>query len=275
MVYEELISHQVLPYIEAFQQATAAIDKLNKRNQWGRALRRPPNHIEQARSYWRSQYEELFQILETSGETARQALSREANCQKPAKVDPENKGGARAAAIWLSVVDFLKANPKESVFFVCGNTSDFSNGTSYPQPMANDLHGVESRLTHLTSFEQFVSRFTEQIASADADMTPIHVGNRVSHDVLEVDPASGTREAAGTAACGDRVLAASSNLGAIGVHLGLEPVGCCERTCGAAIKPSREELFASLEVYAALRGFRCLYVCVPAAIEASRHHNRG
>jgi hypothetical protein len=106
----------------------------------------------------------LFQILETSGEAARQALSREANCQKPAKVDPKNKGGARDAAIWLSVVDFLKANPEESVFFVCGNTSDLRNGTSYPHPMANDLQGVGSRLTHLTSFEQFVSRFTEQIA---------------------------------------------------------------------------------------------------------------
>jgi hypothetical protein len=106
MVCEELIAHQALPYIEAFQMATVAINKLNKRNQWGNQLRKLPNEIEQARSYWRNQYEELFQILETSGEAARQALSREANCQKPANVDPQNKGGARDAAIWPSVVDF-------------------------------------------------------------------------------------------------------------------------------------------------------------------------
>jgi hypothetical protein len=169
MVCEELIAHQVLPYIEAFQQATAAINRLNKRNEWGDALRRPSNEIERARSYWRGQYEELFRILETSGEAARQALSREANCQRPAKVDPENKGGARDAAIWLSVMDFLKANPEESVFFVCGNTSDFGDGSSYPEPMADDLRAAGSRLTLLTSFPEFVSRFTEPITVIDTE----------------------------------------------------------------------------------------------------------
>ena len=46
--------------------------------------------------------------------------------------------------------------------------------------------------------------------SPEAGMTPVQVGNWVFHDVLEVNPASGTGEAAGSA--NDRVLAAPSNL---------------------------------------------------------------
>lgn len=46
----------------------------------------------------------------------------------------------------------------------------------------------------------------------EADMTPVLVGNGVSDDVLEINSASGTCEAASSAAGNDRVLAASANL---------------------------------------------------------------
>jgi hypothetical protein len=43
-------------------------------------------------------------------------------------------------------------------------------------------------------------------------MTPVYKGNRVSDDVFEVNSASGTREAARSAARDDLVLTASANL---------------------------------------------------------------
>ena len=85
-------------------------------------------------------------------------------------------------------------------------------------------------------------------------MTPVLVGNGVSDDVLEINSASGTCEAASSAAGSDRVLAASANLLASGVQLGLELVSRGEGARGAAIEASHEEFLARLEVYAARRG---------------------
>ena len=77
-------------------------------------------------------------------------------------------------------------------------------------------------------------------------MTPVLVGNGVSDDVLEINSASGTCEAASSAVGNVRVLAASANLRAIAIQLGLKLVRCGEGTCGAAVEPPDEELFAGL-----------------------------
>jgi hypothetical protein len=115
----------------------------------------------EACDYWRQAYGRLFEIVETSGDVARQALLREANREKPAKgLDAKDKGGARDAAIWLSVVEYLKGNPDENVCFVTANTRDFGDGSEFPAPMAEDIKGLEDRLTLLTSFDSVVSEFS-------------------------------------------------------------------------------------------------------------------
>ena len=164
MVLEELVAKQVLEYDDAYAKADAAITALNRKTPWARsASGLAARDIERAKRYWRNQYEEILEVIETSGENARTALVREAYCQKPAKADPRSKGGARDVAIWLSIIGYLKENPTQRVFFVSNNTRDFGDGTNYSDLMSDDLGGMKERLSCLTSFEDFVSRFTEKI----------------------------------------------------------------------------------------------------------------
>lgn len=171
MVLEELTAKQVLEYTSSYEQAAAAIRSLNRRIPWAIPARFDAvRETERASEYWRGQYEEVLEIIPTSEESAKEALAREAYCQKPAKTDPGSKGGARDAAIWLSVVQYLKKNPAEEVFFVTNNTDDFGDGTRYPEPMASDLGDMQARLTILTSFDEVIARFTEQIEVSDGEV---------------------------------------------------------------------------------------------------------
>ncbi len=171
MVLEELTAKQVLEYASSYDQAAAAVSNLNRRVPWAMPVQLGAHReVERAQQYWRGQYEEVLEIIPTSGESAREALSREAHCQSPAKTNTGSKGGARDAAIWLSVVDYLKANPAEDVFFVSNNTVDFGDGTSYPDLMTSDLGDVQERLTILTSFDDVISRFTEKIQVGDDEI---------------------------------------------------------------------------------------------------------
>lgn len=164
IVREELVAQQVIRYRDAHGQAESAINQLNRRIFWpATAAVLPPLNIERAKQYWRSQYEEFLEILETSGESARAALAREAFREKPAKAVSKDKGGARDAAIWLSVIDYLRAHPTETVHFVTSNTKDFGNGTAYDSPMSEDLGDMGPRLVQLTSFDNCVSLFSTPI----------------------------------------------------------------------------------------------------------------
>ena len=140
MVREELVAQQVIPYREAYGQAESAINQLSRKTFWRTIpATLPPLDIERAKEYWHGQYGEVLRTLETSGENARAALAREAFREKPAKVVSKEKSGARDAAIWLSVIDYLRANPTETVYFVTSNTKDFGDGSVYQNPMSEDL----------------------------------------------------------------------------------------------------------------------------------------
>jgi hypothetical protein len=93
-------------------------------------------------------------------ESARTALAREAFREKPAKIATKDKAGARDVAIWLSVIDYLRANPTEAVYFVTSNVKDFGGGTAYEIPMLEDLGDMAPRLSYLTSFDKCISRFS-------------------------------------------------------------------------------------------------------------------
>ena len=163
MVREELVAQRVLEYAAAWNRAEAAVKELNRKTPWRSSSHIPPREIEKAKEYWRAQYDEVLVTLETSGDDAKLALAREAYCEKPAKIDRKSKGGARDAAIWLSVVSYLKEHPEETAYFVSDNVRDFGDGTSYSAPMSDDLRGMESRLSFLRSFDEVISRFTEEI----------------------------------------------------------------------------------------------------------------
>lgn len=170
MVREELVAKQVLEYVAAYESAQSATEGLNRKTPWGAHASLPPCEVETVKEHWRNIYGEVLSTLETSGENAKRALAREAYCEKPAKTNPKAKGGARDAAIWLSVIDYLRDNPEDEVYFVTDNSSDFGNGEDYPAPMLDDLDDMRGRLTLLASFEEVISRFTQKI---DADIERI------------------------------------------------------------------------------------------------------
>ena len=164
MVREELVAQQVIPYTEAYKQAESAINQLSRKTFWQTiSATLPPLDIERAKEHWRGQSGEVLQTLQTSGENAQAALAREAFREKPAKVFSKEKSGARDAAIWLSVIDYLRANPTETVYFVTSNTKDFGDGSAYQDPMSEDLDDMAPRLTYLTSFDDCISRFRTTI----------------------------------------------------------------------------------------------------------------
>ncbi len=161
MVQEELVAQRVLTHAKAHNAAVSATRDLNRVAPWLHERSPKPFNRSEASDYWRRAYGRLLEIVETSGDVARQALLREANCEKPAKgPDAKDKGGARDAAIWLSVVEYLKSNPDEKVYFVTANTRDFGDGSEFPAPMAEDIKGLEDRLALLTSFDSVVSAFS-------------------------------------------------------------------------------------------------------------------
>ncbi len=175
MVREELVARQVLRHAEAHAGAVAAAGALNRAAPWAREPGPAPFDRDAASGYWREEYGRLFEVIETSGGVALQALQREANCRKPAKgPEARDKGGARDAAIWLSVVDYLKGHPGEEVCFVTGNTRDFGDGTELPAPMNEDVKDVRDRLRLLTSFDAVVSEFT----------APLEIGQHVKEDLI-------------------------------------------------------------------------------------------
>lgn len=185
MVQEELVAHRVLRHAKAHAEAVNATRALNRTTPWAAPEPEPrPLDRGAASDYWRKQYQRLFDVIETSGDVALLALQREANRQKPAK-GPEagDKGGARDTAIWLSVVDYLKANPGETAYFVTANTSDFGNGTEFLAPMDADIKGLESRLKLLTSFDAAVSEFTIPL-EIDEHTRDVLTGLLTSDDAL-------------------------------------------------------------------------------------------
>src|ERR1700722_1899882 len=167
MVQEELVAQRVLRHAEAHRAAVSATRDLNRVAPWLAEQGPKPFDRDEAADHWRKAYGRLFEIVETSGDGARRALLREANCEKPARgADAKGKGGARDAAIWLSVVEYLKGNPGEKVYFVSSNTHDFGDGTDYPAPMSEDVEGLEDRLALLTSFDAVVSEFRGPVETA-------------------------------------------------------------------------------------------------------------
>ncbi|THA79792.1 PIN domain-containing protein [Streptomyces sp. A0592] len=169
MVLEELAAHQAKLYPAKYEAVTNTLDRLRAIVPWELKSTLEPLDLERLMNHWRVVYGEIFEVIETSPEVARRALTREALALKPAKRAGDHSEGARDVAIWFSILEFLKANPGEKVCFVTNNTNDFGDGSAYPYPMNEDVEGLENRLTRLTDFNEVVSAFTKTVSGADAE----------------------------------------------------------------------------------------------------------
>ncbi|MFF1481405.1 PIN domain-containing protein [Streptomyces sp. NPDC058301] len=192
MVLEEMAAHQAVFYPEKHRAVMNSLQKLRDVLPWELESSLEPLDLERLLGHWRSVYSEIFEVIETSGEVALKALAREASALRPAKRAKERSEGARDVAIWFSILEFLRANPDEHVFFVTNNTADFGDGISYPYPMDEDVRGLEDRITRLTDFAGVVSRFTKEVPGTEAEaaaaelLRSVGVRERVSQSAVEV-----------------------------------------------------------------------------------------
>ncbi|MEU9190310.1 PIN domain-containing protein [Streptomyces sp. NPDC048484] len=172
MVMEELAAHKARMYPTKHKSAVDVLAKLDKLLPWELKSSLEPLDPERLLNHWRGAYGAVFDVIETSGEAARRALSRESMGLLPAKPRQPDKYdapvGGRDAAIWFSVLEFLETNPEQEVHFVTNNTKDFGDGKTYPYPLNEDVRGLEGRLKRLADFAEVVSTFTEEVSGEDA-----------------------------------------------------------------------------------------------------------
>lgn len=168
MVLEEMAAHQAKHYPDRYASVESVVEKLQEVLPWELDSYLEPIDLERLLNHWRSAYKEIFEVIDTSGDSALKALAREAMALPPAKRSKDRSEGARDVAIWFSILEFLRENPEEHIYFVTDNTSDFGDGLTYKYPMNDDLRGLEDRLTRLANFDEVISRFTKEVSGGDA-----------------------------------------------------------------------------------------------------------
>ncbi|MFF9982406.1 PIN domain-containing protein [Streptomyces erythrochromogenes] len=171
MVLEEIAAHQAKSYPDKYSAAVKALEALRGAVTWELQSSLERLDLDRLMNHWRDAYTEIFEVIETSPEAMRKALTREALALPPAKRAKDHSEGARDVAIWLSILEFLKANPKEDVCFVTANTKDFGDGITYPYPMNEDVEGLANRLTRLKDFNAVISAFTKTVSGTAAEAT--------------------------------------------------------------------------------------------------------
>ncbi|MGW7177881.1 PIN domain-containing protein [Streptomyces xanthophaeus] len=175
-----------------FLPVVNTLAKLREALPWELKSSLEPLDLNRLVAHWRSAYEEIFEVIDISGDAARKALAREAMALPPAKATTDRSEGGRDAAVWFSIREYLEENPDEEVCFVTNNTKDFGDGATYPYPMNEDVRGLEGRLTRLTDFDAVVSKFAKEVSGRDAEaaaeelLRSLSVRDRVSRTAVEV-----------------------------------------------------------------------------------------
>lgn len=197
MVLEEMAAHQAKLYPVKYEAVLNTLAKLREILPWQVESTLEPLNLNRLMDHWRDAYSEIFEVIETSPEATRKALTREALALPPAKQAKDHSEGARDAAIWFSILEFLEANPNETVCFVTANTKDFGNGTDYKYPMDDDIRGMEHRITRLKDFNEVVSTYTKTVSgdaaktAADELLKSPAVRAHVAQAALELREATG------------------------------------------------------------------------------------
>ncbi|MEU6631648.1 PIN domain-containing protein [Streptomyces parvus] len=149
MVMEERAAQLAIKYRETYDKAAQALEQLRAVSPTRPPLLDGPDE-EGVRDRCRAELEEFAEILPTNEAALREGLYREANSLPPAGMKKAEKVGARDVVIWLSAVEYARSNPDETVYFVSGNTKDFTAGNGpYPSPMDKDIDGLGDRFVHL------------------------------------------------------------------------------------------------------------------------------
>ncbi|WP_441251755.1 PIN domain-containing protein [Kitasatospora sp. McL0602] len=209
IVLEELAAQQFLLHDAKFKAAAASMEALRKATPWAPVPAPVPTAPEKVREYWRYQYSALAETIETSTDTHKQAMFREANLIAPCKTvnSGKHKTGSRDALIWLTAIEYAKANPTEHVYFVSNNTEDFGDGTNWPAQLAEDIKDLGGRFTLYTSLDGVLARFARKTDITDKQIramlsTPERLANiarrgriaslqsRISDELLADKPGS-------------------------------------------------------------------------------------
>ncbi|MEU0273187.1 PIN domain-containing protein [Streptomyces sp. NPDC006307] len=184
---EEIAAQQALAYRKKHDAAMRAVDELRKATPWEHVAhpkRWPAEHV---REHWRERYSSIAEVIETSPEAYRQAMFRETNLIAPCKTvnSGKNKTGARDAAIWLTAVEYARAHPAETVYFISNNTEDFGDGTSLPEPMDRDIRDMEHRFFLLTSLDGVLTKFATELEASVEDVQALLDTEAVRTTVLQ------------------------------------------------------------------------------------------
>ncbi|MYR59600.1 DUF4935 domain-containing protein [Streptomyces sp. SID625] len=175
---QELIAHKTMEYRDAHASAVSALNQLNRRTPWGVPQQLPQLRLEDAREHWLIEFGKLAEVIPVSPEILQESMFREANVLPPCKTvgAKKTKIGGRDAAIWLSAIEFAERNEEETIYFVSGNTNDFTDGTEYPELMAQDVRMVRDRFVHLTALDDVVSRFAQpcEVDAVEAEEALLH-----------------------------------------------------------------------------------------------------
>lgn len=164
MAFEERLAQYASEYEEAHRKVLAAHQELARKLPSSEDASDPVlTDPALARALWDTRLRELVDVIPTDATILAEALRREANQRPPAGTKKGIKTGARDVAIWLTAIEYAHAHPDETVYFVSGNTSDFTDGKgSYPAPMDADLTRAGRKFFHLTA----LSDLLEQLAPA-------------------------------------------------------------------------------------------------------------
>jgi hypothetical protein len=177
VVLEELAAQHTIKYTEKHDAAVQALGSLANVTPWTLKHTLEEQAADRVRSHWRDRYADVGEEVPTSYEALKTAVSREANALAPAKVQGKAKTNFRDVAIWMSAVEYTRNHADETVYFVCGNTDDFGDGTSYRSPMDQDVAEIRERFVHLTSIEQVLQKFTESAACDEEEIRTLLDGD--------------------------------------------------------------------------------------------------
>ncbi|GAA3299100.1 hypothetical protein GCM10020295_36420 [Streptomyces cinereospinus] len=166
IVMEELAAQHAVTYMTKYAAAVGALETLQRATPWELPGMMTARNPERVREHWRAAYRGIVNVIPTSDAALREAALREANALPPAsKAEKAGgrgpKSGYRDVAVWLSAIEYAKAHPAETVYFVSANTKDFGDGSAYEYPMDQDLDGLKDRFVHLIDVDAVVSRIAE------------------------------------------------------------------------------------------------------------------
>ena len=163
-VLVELAAQEAIRYQEKLQAARVALEALSKASPWKKQAHEvAAGGADDARGYWRAQYEKVVDHIKPSIEVYEEALFREANVLPPCKVvGKKDKTGARDAAIWLTAVEYARAHPNETIRFVSADT-DFRRVTETGRSLLEDLEDMQDRFFLYTTLGDVLTEFAQSV----------------------------------------------------------------------------------------------------------------